>query len=336
MAESTPAHTRDWNVKTVAGLVGSVALAVGLLAFLAAADGQMFEDAEFSSLYRFTLNDAYSRFSASDKQVPAGGAPIDPLDDLMAGRNAAGQPVQPGQVPGGLADKLRRLQGGGVGQAGVPGRAAGQGAQPQYVQDDGGPHMKKGSELLSTGQYEQAAAEFRLAIQENPRRTLAQHSLGDALRMLGRPDEAIAAYRKVLEINPAYYCCYIHIGDVEKARQNTAAAKQAYDSAIAAYKQQLSQGGAGAAIARYYLAKLYGDQNENLSEALAMAEQAVAESPDQIAYVQLLAQLYEKVGRTQDAVATYDKLIQLSPQHAESFRLQQQRLTQPASGSSPP
>jgi tetratricopeptide (TPR) repeat protein len=325
------------------GMLAGIVVVVGVVAVFGAADGQMFEDAAFTRLYAFTLQQAYSRFDASDRQVPAqpAGSAADPMQGVMAQGPGQSRASQPGQAQrAASAQAMQRLQQFGNQQQSpitLPG-GAGQGsgrAQPR-IPDDGGPHTIKGNEHLRKREYDQAIKEYQLALQENPARTLTQHSLGDALRYLQRDDEAIAAYRKVLQLNPEYYCCYTHIGDIERSRNNTAAANQAYNAAIAGYQKQVGQGGSVASAARYHLAKLYYDTDRNVSEALALAEQALQDAPDSLAHLQLLAQIYEKVGRTSDAAAMYDRLMQVSPQHAPYFQQQKDRLSGAATPPAPP
>lgn len=308
-------------------LVGSCAVAIVALVVLITADGQMFKDPEYSGLYKFTLDQAFSRFNESDRQVPAkpgsGGqrGSVDP--DQMAQMGAGGMtPAEMqrmanfGKSGGGLGTLPR----GGQSSAGQPQAAS------QHAHDDGGPHTLKGNELIRTGNHAEAIKEFQLAVQENPQRIQARHSLGDSLKAIGRFDEAIAAYQEVLKQNPQYYCCYTHMGDIEKTRNNAAAAEQMYAKAIEGYKAQIQSGGAAAPSGKFQLAKLYFDLDRDLPQALKMAEEANAATPNTFAYIQVLAQLYGKLGRPTEAAARYDELIKLAPQHAPYFEQQKQQL----------
>ena len=98
-------------VKLAAAIGGGI-LAVLLVVVLAMADARLFdEDAEFSPLYEATLKDAYSRFEASDRQVPAKApdvagrydAPQQPVDHQGDGddQDDAQRPIdQPGRGVG--------------------------------------------------------------------------------------------------------------------------------------------------------------------------------------------------------------------------------------------
>ncbi|NOX58245.1 MAG: tetratricopeptide repeat protein [Planctomycetes bacterium] len=303
----------------IATTIGACLIGTAMLVVLAVADGQMFEDPEFSGLYKFTLDQAFSRFKESDRKVPAG---------------PQGAPTRPSQ-PGRTREQMQRLANfgksqGGLGSLPQAGRGAAGRQQPaagQHAHDQGGPNTKRGNDFARTGNHAEAVKAYQLALQEDPTRLQARHSMGDSLRAMGRHDEAIAAYRAVLKQNPQYYCCYTHIGDVEKSRNNTSVADSAYTKAIDGYQQQVQSGGPAASTAKFQLAKLYHDLNRNLPEALKFAEEANAATPNTFAYLQILAQIYEKLGRTKDASVKYDELIKVAPQHAQYFQQQKQRLT---------
>ncbi len=313
---------------SVAGMLGGSLVALAMVIVFALANGQMFDDPAHSRLYEFTLSQAFSRFSDSDRQVPArpqsGGQSNSLAGSQMAGMDPGSQGMTPAQM-----QQMANFGKGSGGLGALPRQQASAQARQsaaQHAHDDGGPHTLKGNEFLRAGNHAEAVKEFQLALQENPKRLQARHSLGDSLRALKRPDEAIAAYREVLKENPQYYCCYTHIGDVEKERNNTAAAQQAYALAMEGYKKQIASGGPAAASGKFQLAKMYSDLNQNLPEALRLAEEANAATPNTFAYMQNLAQIYEKLGRKQDAIAMYDALIKLAPQHTQFLQQQKQRL----------
>lgn len=302
---STSNTAMTWLISTA----GSVLVLAAVGAYLMLED-QMVQDAKFTPLYQFTLSQAYSRFKASEQRVALNAA-TDPLE-AMANPQSAGVPGRSAQPQA----AQRQVQG----------------AQAQpMAQDDGGPYTKRGNELLQAGKYAEAIAAFQMALKENPQRVLTLHGLGDAYRYAQRYDEAITTYREVLRLSPNYHCCHTHIGDIERARNNTEDADKAYAAAERGYAQQLEQGGPGAAGAKFHLARLYVEQNKNLAQALVFAQDIVEAQPDQVAYQQTLAQVYERMGRTSEAVAIYQGLAASSPQYADFFRQQIERLQQ-ASG----
>src|SRR5262245_14186789 len=63
-------------------------------------------------------------------------------------------------------------------------------------------NFENGKQFLSQCEYEKAAAEFRQAVAREPGRAEVYPKLADALYELGQPDEAMAACRRGLELNP--------------------------------------------------------------------------------------------------------------------------------------
>jgi len=297
--------------------VGGGLLVLALVAVLAVADSRRFKDAEYSPLYKATLEDAYSKFKESDRKVPAKGG--DAAAEAMFAP-AQGQVAAIGQMPAMSGRAAWK-----PGAAGSPGMAAAGGVQAAPV-DDGGVHMKLGNEHLAKGEYPQAIEEYRVALRENPERSLAAHQIADALKYAGRYDEAVAAYLDVKKRFPTYVCCYTHIGDIYRDRKELSKADEYYDKATGEYVSEIKTGGQQGVIAKFHLAKLYIDRGRNQPEAVTLAESLVTEAPDQAMYFQLLAQGYEAVGRKQDAVGAIEKAIKLNPPNLEMFEQYRQRL----------
>ena len=315
-------------------IIGGDLLTVGVIALLAAADARMFEDAEFSPLYDATLKEAFNRFKQSDRKVPARGGASPAYDPGAAAR---GLGVQGQVAQGSNAAMIQRRQmqqrnsamqrsmlnqsQANRQQMGPP--APGMGAPRAQVPaiGDGGVHTRNGNQFLANKQYDKAIAEFRLALQENPNRPLAQHHIGDALRYKGQHREAIAAYEEVLKISPSYYCCFTHIGDIQSTHlKDAAAAEAAFAQGVRGYRQQIQAGGPQGTLSKYHLGKFFADHKRNLPEAQQLAEQAIAETPDQPVYLLLLAQIYENTGRKQDAIALMDKALQSNPTSPEVYK----------------
>ncbi|MCK6455584.1 MAG: tetratricopeptide repeat protein [Phycisphaerae bacterium] len=317
-------------VKRNLAAVGGGALALAIVAVLAIADASRFEDAEYSPLYRATLQDAYSKFKESDRKVPAKGA-ADVGAEAMFTPPVA-MPQQPMGSPPAAGGK-------GLGSRLVGGSGPGATQPPAAPADDGGVHMKLGNDHLAKGEFDKAIAEYRLALQEDPNRALAAHQLADALRYSGRFDEALTAYDDVLKRFPSYICCNTHIADMYRDRKNQTKADEYYDKATGAYEAQVKSGGPQAIVGKYHLAKLYVDRGRNVPEAVRLVEEVVAAAPDQAMYYQLLAQCYQAVGRKQDAISAIDKAISLNPPNVAVFQQYKQQLlaptTQPVAAPNP-
>ena len=65
-------------------------------------------------------------------------------------------------------------------------------------------HYNLGVALKAKGQQDEAIAEYRKAIQIDPKHVSAQYNLGVALANKGRVDQAIAAYDKAIALDPKH------------------------------------------------------------------------------------------------------------------------------------
>ena len=72
--------------------------------------------------------------------------------------------------------------------------------------------LKDKSQLDDKGQLDEAIAEFRKALQIQPDNAYARNDLGTALRAKGQWDEAIAEYREALQIKPDYADAHYNLG----------------------------------------------------------------------------------------------------------------------------
>ena len=74
-------------------------------------------------------------------------------------------------------------------------------------------HNNLGSVLLQKGQPDEAIAHFRRVLEIKPDSVDAQANLGDALLQKGEVDEAIAQYQRALQIRPDYAEAQYNLGN---------------------------------------------------------------------------------------------------------------------------
>ncbi|MGB7589741.1 MAG: tetratricopeptide repeat protein [Terriglobia bacterium] len=80
--------------------------------------------------------------------------------------------------------------------------------------------------MLKKRNWQAAADEFRMVIKIDPRRAQAHDGLGLALARQGKPQEALAEYRRSLEIDPYY------LGDILRQRGDLEGAVRAFEKAL--------------------------------------------------------------------------------------------------------
>ena len=87
--------------------------------------------------------------------------------------------------------------------------------------------------LNDKGQYDEAIAAHRRSIAINPKSHVPFFNLGNALKDKGQTDEAIAAYRQALGLRPNYPEAHFNVGTSFGDKGQTAEAIAAYRQAIA-------------------------------------------------------------------------------------------------------
>jgi superkiller protein 3 len=85
---------------------------------------------------------------------------------------------------------------------------------------------QSGNQYYAAGEYEQAEAAYRKALETGPQSPRLQNNLGTALARSGKPGAAQAAYRKALELDPEYLFAMNNLvlalyrgGERDRARQ---------------------------------------------------------------------------------------------------------------------
>ncbi len=311
--------------------IGACCLAALLVVVLAVADLQTVDDAEYSPLYQNTLKNSYARFKQTDERVPArapSDAAADWIDELGSPASSqtppTGKPSRQARTATGTNARGRSASGQGdrssaEATASQRNRAAMQDRALPRPRAHGTPgvHLARGNELAAQRQYDQALDEFRKEIEADPQSALAQHRIADMLRRLGRPEEAVAAYRDVLKIQPAYHCVHIHMGDIYTSLGKTKEAEAAYTIGEAAYRKQIEAGGAEASSARYHLATFYLNHGKDPAQAVAWMEQMVTDFPQNAAYLRLMARCYEAAGRSEDAQSAENRAAAIDAQKAD-------------------
>ncbi|UNU24523.1 tetratricopeptide repeat-containing sulfotransferase family protein [Microcoleus vaginatus] len=90
-----------------------------------------------------------------------------------------------------------------------------------------------GNSLQESGRFDEAVAAYKKAIELNPNFSWSYHSLGDVLVKLEKWEEAVAAYKKAVELNPDFSWSYHNLGDALLKLQQWEEAAVAYRCEIA-------------------------------------------------------------------------------------------------------
>src|SRR5262249_22072973 len=89
-----------------------------------------------------------------------------------------------------------------------------------------------GIALYDQGKLDEAVAAYRKAVELDPKRALAHKNLGAALARQGKRDEAVAEYRKAIELDPKYAHAHNDLGAA-------LAGQGKLDEAVAEYRKAI-------------------------------------------------------------------------------------------------
>lgn len=74
-----------------------------------------------------------------------------------------------------------------------------------YVYDVSKTHIKNGNRHFNNAEYFEAIVEYNVAIRLNPTNPNIHYNKGVALMKLGRHDEAVGCFDKVVKLSPNYF-----------------------------------------------------------------------------------------------------------------------------------
>lgn len=160
------------------------------------------------------------------------------------------------------------------------------------------------------GDHERAVELIGRAIRRDPGNAHFHNNLGNFLRALRRPSEALGSYEQALAIKTDFPdACYNRGVALQDLGRN--------DDAIASYDRAIT-------LRPGYVEALYNRGNalqaNGLYEAaVASYEQAIAVRPDHAVLFQNLGNALRSLGRLPEAIASYDRAIALRPDYANAF-----------------
>jgi tetratricopeptide (TPR) repeat protein len=158
------------------------------------------------------------------------------------------------------------------------------------------------------GDYGEAEACCRKAIDIQPNLPEAHFNLGMALKDLGRAEEAVVCFREAVRIKPDYADAHNALGYVQNAMGAVAEAAENFRLAIRLKPRHPE--------ALNNLGNLLRDQND-LDEAVTCYQRALDAAP---AYADAwinLGNVLSENGRLEEAASCFQRVLRLQPNHAE-------------------
>ncbi len=168
-------------------------------------------------------------------------------------------------------------------------------------------HANLGNALRELKRPEEALASYDRALALKPAFPDALNNRGNALRDLGRPHEALASYERALRLNPDYANALLNLGNALTDLQRPQEALASYERALA-----LSPFDAEAFLNR-------GNALRDLkraAEALASYERALELRPEHADALYNRGNALSDLKRHEEALASYDRALAVRPDDA--------------------
>ena len=168
---------------------------------------------------------------------------------------------------------------------------------------------RRGILYAQQNRFEEARKEIAAALALQPRDAGALVNYGNILNILGRHDEALAAYDAALAIRPD--------ADAFSNRGNVLQAMGRQEAALASYDRALS-------LAPRHADALFNRGNSlhglaRKDDALANYDTALAAAPGHVEAWFRRGLVLAEMGRSDDAIASYGRAIALKPDHAQAL-----------------
>jgi tetratricopeptide (TPR) repeat protein len=175
-------------------------------------------------------------------------------------------------------------------------------------------HGNLGRALALKGKSDEAIAEWRKAIELSPSYAQAYNDLGGELSRKGRADEALAAWQQATVVNPGFAPAQFNLGNALDARGKGKLALAAWRSGLAVDPNHVPT----LRRAAWLLATGRDPSLRNGAEAVALAERAERLTGGQDASIlDALAAAYAEAGRFADAVDTANRAERLAAQQGK-------------------
>ncbi len=170
-------------------------------------------------------------------------------------------------------------------------------------------HFQRGNLLFNKGRLDEAVAEYKKALQFDPKFTRAHFYLGFVLARQDKLDEAVAEYKMALQFDSKFLWAHFYLG-VALAEQGK------LDEAVGQYKMAL-QLDSTVTSAHFYLSRALAKQGK-LEEAIAEGDKILQLDPTHVGAHFLHGRVLGEQGKLDEAIAEYKKAVALGPKNDEA------------------
>jgi predicted O-linked N-acetylglucosamine transferase (SPINDLY family) len=168
-------------------------------------------------------------------------------------------------------------------------------------------HFNLGAAWQGLGNLEQAIAQYRKVVELMPEMATAHNNLGQAYRELQRFDEAVASCREAIRLQPDLMMAHANLGMALKEQGRYAEAEASYGRALALCPDSVDT------LSNLGVAQ---QQQGKIAEAEATYRRVIALKPDHIDALSNLSVILQQSGLVEEAVALCRRALQYQPDAA--------------------
>jgi len=205
--------------------------------------------------------------------------------------------------------------------------------------------------LLESGQTDQAIAQYREALKNNPKNSAATNGLSDALTAKGieasgpsNTEAGVIYLDEAVKLDPKNDVAYAKLGEIFAAREQPERAVINYEKALEAnpglteiyvpaglaylsignlakaeeFSAKADAAGSGGADASYLRAMVLYKQNKN-ADALAAFQKTLSIDPNYSSARYYEAATYDRLNQSNESIATYKKTVETDPSFAPAW-----------------
>ncbi len=165
-----------------------------------------------------------------------------------------------------------------------------------------------GDTLVKKGRHDEAIASFRRALELRPDDAPGHNDLACELVVVGRPEEAIPLFERALVLRPGYAQVHNNLGNAFRSLGRIDEATVQYEKAVAAMPDY--------AEAHNNLACELGAKGR-IAEALAHFAESIRLRPENAVAHSNLGNALRDAGRLPEALASYERALKLAPVSAD-------------------
>ena len=170
-------------------------------------------------------------------------------------------------------------------------------------------HYNQGVLYYEMKQYDRAAKAFTQVLKLDDKDIDAREYLVEVYRQEKKPRQALSVLEKLIQLRPSYWPYYAKAFELYDQLEAYEEMTKTLASAVGKLPEQPEL--------RYFLAISYVKRNL-LVEAIHQFEALVKLAPKNITYLMQLAGLYEQIGKTDKALDTYKRVLEVDPDSPEA------------------